>query len=59
MSFKAKFSVDGKEFNVLSASYHLYQETDATGRPSSITRGGSITVTIESTDDTSMFAWIT
>jgi hypothetical protein len=59
MAFKSKFTVDGKEFNVLSCSYHLYQETDVTGRPSSVTRGGKITVTVESTDDTSLFAWMT
>jgi hypothetical protein len=59
MAFKSKFTVDGKDFNVLSCSYHLYQETDATGRPSSVTRGGKITVTLESTDDTTLFAWMT
>jgi hypothetical protein len=58
MAFKAKFSVAGKEYNLLSCSYHLYQETDPTGRPSSVTRGGSVTVTVESTDDTSLFAWM-
>ena len=59
MAFKSKFSVGGKDFNVLSCSYHLYQETDVTGRPSSVTRGGKITVTLESTDDTSLFSWMT
>jgi hypothetical protein len=59
MAFKAKFTVDGKEFNVLSCSYHLFQETDVTGRPSSVTRGGKITVTLESTDDTTLFDWMT
>ncbi len=52
MSFKAKLKVGGSEFNVLSSSYGLHQETDATGRPSSITRGGKITVTVESTAET-------
>lgn len=59
MAFKSKFTVDGKDFNVLSCTYHLYQETDPTGRPSSVTRGGKITVTVESTDDTSIFDWMT
>jgi hypothetical protein len=58
MAFKSKFTVDGKDFNILSCTYHLYQETDATGRPSSVTRGGKITVTLESTDDTSLFQWM-
>ncbi|PZP38833.1 MAG: phage tail protein [Pseudopedobacter saltans] len=59
MSFKAKLKVAGKEVNILNLSYALKQETDATGRPSSITRGGKIYVTIEATGDTSFFEWMT
>jgi len=58
MSFKAKFKAGGKDLNVLDLSYQLIQETDATGRPSSITRGGKITVTVESTGDTTLFEWM-
>jgi Hemolysin coregulated protein Hcp (TssD) len=58
MSFKVKMKVGGKEVNVLSCSYALKQETDATGRPSSITRGGKITLTVESTGDTTFFEWM-
>jgi Hemolysin coregulated protein Hcp (TssD) len=58
MSFKVKLKVGGKELNVLDLSYQLKQETDATGRPSSITRGGKIHVTIESTCDTSQIEWM-
>lgn len=58
MSFKAKLSVAGKDYNVLNASYDLHQEVDATGRPSSITRGGKIYVTVESTQDTDLFEWM-
>jgi hypothetical protein len=58
MSFKAKLKMSGKEFTVLSCHYTLKQETDATGRPSSVTRGGKITVTIESTADTTFFEWM-
>jgi hypothetical protein len=50
MAFKARLTIDGDEHPVLACSYHLYQETDITGRPSSIVRGGQITFTIESTD---------
>jgi hypothetical protein len=49
MSFKVKLKVGSTEVNVLDVSYSLHQETDATGRPSSVARGGKITVTIEST----------
>lgn len=58
MSFKVKLKVAGKEVNVLRCHYALKQETDATGRPSSITRGGKITLTVESTGETSFFEWM-
>jgi hypothetical protein len=58
MAFKAKLKVGGKELNILDLSYSLKQETDATGRPSSITRGGKLTMTVESTGDTTLFEWM-
>jgi hypothetical protein len=58
MAFKAKFNVDGEDYNILSSSYHFYQETDVTGRPSSIARGGQVTVTIESSDSNKLMEWM-
>ncbi len=58
MAFKAKLNVGGNEYNVLNCSYSLHQEIDATGRPSSITRGGTISLTVESTSDTSLSDWM-
>ncbi len=58
MSFKAKLKVAGKEYNILSCSYALMQETDATGRPSSITRGGKINIEVEGTNETDLFEWM-
>ncbi|WP_420149282.1 type VI secretion system tube protein TssD [Spirosoma sp.] len=58
MSFKAQLDVAGAKNNVLDLSYTLKQETDATGRPSSVTRGGQITITVESTGDTKFFEWM-
>jgi hypothetical protein len=58
MSFKATFKVDGEEYRVLNCRYSLHQEVDKTGRPSSTTRTGTIDLTIESTDDTSLFEWM-
>ena len=58
MSFKAKFKAAGKELNVLDAHYSLHQEVDPTGRPSSITRGGQITLTVESNQETQLFEWM-
>ena len=58
MAFKAKLKVGGNEYNVLNCSYELFQETDATGRPSSVTRGGKIKLIVESTSDTSLSDWM-
>ncbi len=58
MSFKAKFKAAGKEMNVLACDYDLHQEVDATGRPSSITRGGKINLTVESTGENDIFEWM-
>ncbi|MGB1308472.1 MAG: type VI secretion system tube protein TssD [Oceanihabitans sp.] len=58
MSFKAKLNVSGKEYNVLNCSYELFQETDPTGRPSSVTRGGKVHFTVESTADTTLSDWM-
>lgn len=58
MSFKATFEVDGNKYRVLSCSYNMHQDYDNTGRPSSTTRGGVVNLTIESTDDTSLFEWM-
>ena len=59
MSFSAKLNVAGKEYTVLNVSYGLFQETDATGRPSTVSRGGKIEVLIESTGETDFFEWMT
>ena len=59
MSFKSKLSVGGKELTILDCSYELFQEIDPTGRPSSVTRGGTILLTIESTGDSFFFEWMT
>ncbi len=59
MSFKSKLTVGGKDFNILNVAYELKQETDATGRPSAVTRGGKITMTVESTGDSFFFEWMT
>jgi len=59
MSFKAKFKVAGVERNILAVDFGMLQETDATGRPSSITRGGKINITVEGTGETDLFEWMT
>ncbi len=59
MAFKATFHVDGKEFTVQSCHYGLHQNIDAQGQPQSTVRGGTISVTIEGTDDNTIFNWMT
>ena len=58
MAFKVKLKVAGKEFNILKVSYALFQETDATGRPSSVARGGKIDIEIEGTESPEFFEWM-
>ena len=59
MSFKAIMNLAGKDYTVLNVSYGLFQETDATGRPSTVSRVGKIDVTIEGTGATDFFEWMT
>ena len=59
MAFKASLTVDGKTYNVLSCHYSFNQNVDSTGRPSSDVRGGTVSVTIESTDDKTIYNWMT
>ena len=60
MSFTSKFKISsGKERNILSVEYAMLQETDKTGRPSSVTRGGKIHLTVEGTGETDLFEWMT
>ncbi len=52
--------IDGlTEREVMSVSFSLHQETDVEGRPSAITRGGQIHVTIKSLNDgnTELYEW--
>ena len=57
MSFKAEFEVNGKKYRVLHCSYTMSQDIDATGRPSSRVRAGSIQLEVESTGDTALAEW--
>ncbi|WP_435524295.1 type VI secretion system tube protein TssD [Chryseobacterium indoltheticum] len=59
MSFKAKFKAAGIERNILAVDFGMLQETDLTGRPSSVTRGGKINLTVEGTGATDLFEWMT
>ena len=53
-SFRASLEIGGKEFDVLSSDYSFSRDTDKKGKISSNVYGGRITLTIESTEDTSL-----
>ncbi|MDN3672791.1 type VI secretion system tube protein TssD [Flavobacterium branchiarum] len=59
MSFLTSLTVAGKDYKVLNVNYDLSQETDPSGRPSTVTRGGRITIEVESTGSTELFEWMT
>jgi hypothetical protein len=59
MSFKAKFKAASIERNILAVDFGMLQETDPTGRPSSVTRGGKIHLKVEGTGATDLFEWMT
>ena len=52
-SFRATLELGGKEYDVLYSNYEFSRTTDKKGQPASSISGGRISVTIESTDDTS------
>jgi hypothetical protein len=57
MSFKAKMTVDGTDYNVVSVAYGLSQSVDGSGRPTSEVKASDITVVIESSEDNSIMEW--
>jgi hypothetical protein len=54
MAFKATLKIGSKEFDVLKCDYELRRDVDSKGRPSSGVYGGTINLSVESTDDTSI-----
>ncbi|WP_194765669.1 type VI secretion system tube protein TssD [Tamlana sp. I1] len=53
-SFRASLEIGGKEFDVLNSDYSFSRDTDKKGKISSNVYGGRISLTIESTEDTSL-----
>jgi len=54
MAFKAILKLAGNEFEVINCNYTFRRDVDAKGNVSSGIYGGSVNVTIASTDDTSV-----
>jgi hypothetical protein len=56
--FKALLKMEGKEYNVLQCNYEMDREVDQSGRPSTDVRGGTVSVVVESSQDTRFFDWM-
>jgi hypothetical protein len=54
MAFKAKFTCAGKDYDVLSCSYAFSRNTDHKGKPVSDTSGGTVSLALESTEETAL-----
>jgi hypothetical protein len=54
MAFKAELKIGSNKFDVIAADYAMHREVDVKGRPASIVYGGTVNITVESTDDTSI-----
>jgi len=57
MSFKAKMTVSGTDYSVVSCSYGLSQSIDGSGRPTSEVKSSDIVVMVESSEDNSLMEW--
>lgn len=54
MAFRATLNFANNEYDVLACDYELKRDVDSKGRPASNIYGGTITLTVESTEDTSI-----
>jgi hypothetical protein len=57
-SNSATFNLDGNAFPILSCSYSFGQGTDAQGQPSTDVLGGTISVQIAASDDSTIISWM-
>jgi hypothetical protein len=58
MSFKAIFTINGQDLDVLSCSYSFYQSTGSDGKPTSGVLGGQIRLTTNSSVSTALVEWM-
>jgi len=57
-SFAATFKFDGNEFSVISCNYSFGQGLDSKGQPSTDVVGGTISLQIAASDDSSIIGWM-
>src|SRR5690606_26638938 len=58
MSVVTKMYLEGKEYNVLNMKFEFDQPTDVTNKPKSITNGGLVNLTVETTMGTEFLHWV-
>lgn len=60
MAISGKLGLGGKSYNVIQAQYEFSQSLDETNKPSSRTRGGTITFVMPATsdDDLTFYKWM-
>ena len=59
MAFKAKLNIDTlSDVRIIDFSYSLSRDIDPTGRPSGLVRGGTISLTVETTSKHEYFDWM-
>lgn len=59
MSFLAKLEIDGQVYDVLDCTYNFEQSIDKNHKPSSVARGGKITLLIETKGIVNFIKWMT
>lgn len=55
MAFKATLKIGSKEYDVMACSFAFNRNVDGKGKPSSDVYGGTINISIESTEDSDLF----
>ncbi len=58
MSFLSKLHIDGEDYNLLDFRIEFIQESDTTGKPVGVPKGGRVKVIIEATQNTNFLSWM-
>ena len=58
MAFKAEMKLGDKTYRIMSCSYGFHRSIDQYGKPQTRTQGGTISIMVESTTDTSLSDWM-
>ena len=59
MSFLAQLELDGEIYTAIDCTYNFNQSIDKNHKPSSVSRGGQVTFTIESRGKANFLKWMT